>query len=147
MMVKNNPLVQYLLTLKHARKTDLVAGVINNMDAVALFIHAQGATDPATLKEFSKAWRGDDVLKYCFGPHNGCIATDYLGDKILCGSFGPCSGAPRAGTQLWYRLVPAPIKERKLLHKLTKRGEERVKVLQFIAAIAGKLHPDHIQRT
>jgi hypothetical protein len=134
----NSPIIRFLLTLKHAAKTDLSAGFINNMDAVALFIYTNGETDMKALKEFSNAWRDSDVLKYCFGPHNGCIATDFNGQKIYCDSFGPCSGAPAPGKQLWYRLpvavTPGSARKR-LLHKLTRRGEERCTQLLEQAAL------------
>ncbi len=134
----NTPIVRFLLTLKHDPKTNISAGFINNMDAVALFIYTNGATDPKQLAEFSQAWRGSNTLKYCFVPHNGCIAINYYSPKIFCGNFGPCSGAPKPGTQLWYREQPyteTHAKRSPLIHRLTKRGEDRCTQLLEEAAL------------
>lgn len=122
----NHIFATQLLELKHSRSTDLSKGLINNYDMVTLLLANFGELGLKELCEFSIAWRGSRVLEAYFGPHSGYTSADVDGKVLFIpGGYGPCSGAPRWETSLWYRHFNKGIHTGRYVNRLTAYGLER----------------------
>jgi len=103
MLDTTNDAVKFLMSLRHARRTDLSRGLINNQDAILILLYALGPFGGKTLKEFSLMWKGHYALQPYFGPHYGYTGKGPMGRELFTGYFGPGSGAPKH-PPYWYRM-------------------------------------------
>jgi hypothetical protein len=110
---------QYLISLKHNPRTNILGGFVNNTDAIVLYIGLVTITPPlrSEVKTFAQDWRGDRLkLETYFTPHWGHVGAHSSDDNR--NSLEKLGRAP-----YWYKTC----EDR---YELTYEGRARLSYLQ-----------------